>query len=65
VLSLIVRKDAKAIFRRSEWVERTPESDAERIGVIHALTKDVANMESGKTKSRRYTLSEFEEKFSD
>jgi hypothetical protein len=61
---MILRKDHKANFRKVGWVERTPESEDERVGVIRALTRDVANMESGKTRSRRYTLSEFEEKFS-
>ncbi|WP_424357217.1 hypothetical protein [Methanocella sp. MCL-LM] len=45
------------------WVERTPESEDERIGVINAINKDVEDMKSGKTETHTYSLAEFEEKF--
>ncbi len=61
---MTLRKNVKANLKEAGWVERTPESEDERIGVIRALDKDVSDMGSGKTKSHRYTLSEFEEKFS-
>ncbi|WP_148266661.1 hypothetical protein [Methanocella arvoryzae] len=46
------------------WVERTPESEDERAGVINAINKDVEDMKSGKIETNTYSLSEFEEKFS-
>jgi hypothetical protein len=61
---MIARKDVKTNFKKVRWVERTPENEDERVHVIRAIDRDVANMESGKTRSHRYTLSEFEEKFS-
>ncbi len=60
---MIIKKVSKHTNKRDVWVERTPESEDERIGVIRALDRDVKDMESGKTRSRRYTLSEFEDKF--
>jgi hypothetical protein len=60
---MIIKKVSKHNIKRDEWAERTPESEDERIGVTQALNRDVKDMESGKTRSRRYTLSEFEDKF--
>ena len=45
------------------WVERTPESEEERVGAINAINKDVENMKSGKIETHTYSLAEFEEKF--
>lgn len=45
------------------WVERTPDNEEERVGVINAINKDVEDMKSGKTRTHTYSIAEFEEKF--